>query len=70
MIQNGADAPKEKKRVSVKRRSPKVGAGCSDPARVATLEPKLVEIKVRRGLGNRPTHRSAKQETPATSLEL
>ena len=49
MIQSGAQAPKEKKRVSVKRRLPKVGAGCSDPARVATPAPKLVETKVSRG---------------------
>ena len=70
MIQKGADAPKEKKRVSVKRRSPKVGAGCSDPRRVATPAPKLVEIRVRRGSGNRTSHRSAKQETPATSRRL
>ena len=70
MIQNGAQAPKQKKRVSVKRRSPKVGAGCSDPARVATPVPKLVEIRVSRGSGNRSALRSAKQETPATSLGL
>ena len=70
MIQNGAQAPKEKKRVSVKRHSPKVGAGCSDPARVATPAPKLVETKISRGTGNRSALRSAKQETPATSHEL
>ena len=70
MIQKGADAPKEKRRVSLNRRSPKVGAGCSDPAQVATPAPKLVEIRVRRGSGNRTSRRSVKQETPATSHEL